>query len=90
MAHENDWLVEFRLSTTAFLSVADQSRTTISSAEGEGITISLQIDGLKSTHRYLTDIGLSPTAIRTQIMGGDVFYVFDPEGNRIEFWSPSL
>lgn len=88
IAYACDWLVEFCLSPTAYLSVADQDRTTISSAAGEGITLSFQIDDLQTVHRALTQIGLVPTRISSQVMGADVFYLFDPEGTRVEFWSP--
>jgi catechol 2,3-dioxygenase-like lactoylglutathione lyase family enzyme len=87
IAFENDWFVEFRLTPNAFLSVADQSRTTMTSGDGKGITLSFRIDDLKAAHRAFIKDGLTPTAIRSQVMGGDVFYLFDPEGNRIEFWS---
>jgi catechol 2,3-dioxygenase-like lactoylglutathione lyase family enzyme len=88
IAFQNDWLVEFHLSATAYLSVADQSRTSIASADGKGITLSFQIDHLAEAHRTFTQSGLAPTAIRSRVMGADVFYLFDPEGNRIEFWCP--
>jgi predicted enzyme related to lactoylglutathione lyase len=60
----------------------------MSSADGKGITLSFQIDDLKAVHRVFTSGGLTPTDIRSQVMGGDVFYLFDPEGTRIEFWCP--
>lgn len=88
IAFRNDWIVEFRLTPTAFLSVADQSRTTMASGNGKGVTLSFQIDDLQAAHRAFMKDGLTPTAIRTQVMGADVFYLFDPERNRIEFWSP--
>jgi catechol 2,3-dioxygenase-like lactoylglutathione lyase family enzyme len=88
IAFQNDWLVEFGLTPTAFLSIAEQSRTTISSAEGKGITLSFQIDDIKAEHVQLIQKGLSPTDIRSNVMGADVFYLRDPEKNRIEFWSP--
>ena len=81
-----DWFVEFRLTPTAFLSVADQSRATLTSAGGKGITLSFQIDDLHAAHHAFVTDGLAPTAIRSQVMGADVFYLFDPEGTRIEFW----
>jgi catechol 2,3-dioxygenase-like lactoylglutathione lyase family enzyme len=89
VAYQNEWLVEFHLSATAFLSVADQRRSGLSSAEGNGITLSFQTDHLPALHRHLTDIGLVPTDIRCQVMGGDLFYIVDPEGTRIEFWCPA-
>ena len=85
---QSDWFVEFRLTPNAFLSVADQSRATLASAEGKGITLSLQVDDLRATHHTFAAAGLVPTAIRFQVMGADVFYLFDPEGTRIEFWCP--
>jgi predicted enzyme related to lactoylglutathione lyase len=60
----------------------------MASGNGKGITLSFQIDDLHAAHRTLTKEGLTPTTIRSQVMGADVFYLFDPEGNRIEFWSP--
>ena len=86
VAFQNDWLVEFSLTRTAFLSIADQSRTTMSSADGRGITLSFEIDNLEKAHRKMAKEGLSPTAIRSQVLGADVFYLFDPEGTRIELW----
>ena len=85
---QNEWMVEFRLTASSFLSVADQSRTTMSSAGGNGITLSFQIDDLKTAHDTFAKNGMAPTDIRPQIMGAEVFYLFDPEGTRIEFWCP--
>lgn len=75
VASQNEWLVEFSLTQTSFLSVADQSRTTMSSADGKGITLSFQIDDLKAVHRVFTSGGLSPTDVRSQVMGGNVFFL---------------
>jgi catechol 2,3-dioxygenase-like lactoylglutathione lyase family enzyme len=86
---QSDWFVEFRLAPAAFLSVADQSRATIASAEGKGITLSFQIDDLQTVHDELIRDGLAPTTIRADVMDADVFYLCDPEGNRLEFWRPS-
>jgi len=88
IAFRNDWFVEFRLTPTAFLSVADQSRTTMASGNGKGITLSFRIDDLQAAHRAFIKDALAPTAIRSRVMGADLFYLLDPEGNRIEFWSP--
>jgi len=88
-AFECDWFVEFCLTPTAFLSVADQSRTTLESAGGKGITLSFKIDDLHAAHHVFVADGLAPTEVRSQVMGADVFYIFDPEGTRIEFWCPA-
>ena len=68
ISFQNDWFVEFFLAENTFLSVADQSRTTIPSAAGKGITLSFQIDALKAIHRRLIEDGLSPTDIRSQVI----------------------
>ena len=81
-----DWFVEFQVTTTSRLSVADESRTSVKSAGGKGITITLQVADIKATRARLENAGLSPTAVK-EIWGAKAFYVFDPEGNRIEFWS---
>jgi catechol 2,3-dioxygenase-like lactoylglutathione lyase family enzyme len=86
VAFQNDWLVEFSLTQNAFLSIADQSRTTMISGSGKGITLSFQIQNLLNVREELIKEGLTPTKIQSQIMGADVFYLFDPEGTRIEFW----
>ena len=82
----NDWFVEFQLHDTATLSVADESRASIKSAAGQGLTLSLRVSNVEPVHAALCNRGLSPTPIKI-LWGSSVFYVFDPEGNRVEFWS---
>jgi hypothetical protein len=81
-----EWFVEFKLTGTSRLSVANESRTSIKSSNGKGITIGLQVADIVTTHSQLQEAGLNPTAIR-EIWGAKAFYIFDPEGNRIECWS---
>lgn len=81
-----EWFVEFKLTETSRLSVADESRTSIKSGNGKGITIGIQVADIVTAYSQLQAAGLNPTAVR-EIWGAKAFYVFDPEGNRIEFWS---
>jgi catechol-2,3-dioxygenase len=81
-----EWFVEFRITRTSRLSVADESRASIKSGSGKGITIGLQVPDVIPMRAQLTNAGLNPTAIK-EIWGAKAFYVYDPEGNRIEFWS---
>ena len=81
-----EWFVEFKLTQTSRISVADESRTSIKSGGGRGITIGLQVRDIETTRNQLEKAGLEPTAVK-EIWGAKAFYVFDPEGNRIEFWS---
>lgn len=81
-----DWFVEFRLAGTSRLSVADEKRTSIKSGGGKGITIGLQVPDALAARDHFVRAGLNPTAIK-EVWGAQVFYIFDPEGNRIELWS---
>jgi len=81
-----EWFVEFKLNETARLSVADAARTSMESCEGKGITLTMEVDDIESTHVYLEKAGLNPPAIRDHAWGARVIYIYDPEGNRLEFW----
>lgn len=82
----NHWFVEFELNEAARLSVADQRQATIKSNEGRGITLSLMVHELEQRHAQLVAVGQSCSDIKP-LWGGRVFYLNDPEGNRIELWS---
>lgn len=82
-----EWFVEFKLNETSRLSIADTARTSIGSSDGNGITITMEVDDIKTTHSYLGEAGLNPTAIIDHAWGSKVVYIYDPEGHRIEFWS---
>jgi len=81
-----DWFVEFRLSTKARLSIADESRSSIKGCGGRGITLAIQIADIEGMRRQTEAVGLKPTAIKKHPWGAKVFYLFDPEGHRIELW----
>jgi len=85
---QSSWFVEFALSETARVSVADASRTTVKCAAGEGLTLSLQVKDPAAVWSRLKTTGITPTAIIDHPMQARVFYFFDPEGYRIEIWSP--
>jgi catechol 2,3-dioxygenase-like lactoylglutathione lyase family enzyme len=84
-----EWFVEFELTTTARLSIADAARTSISSSEGKGITLAMEVEDIEATHAVLLASGLKSQVIRDHAWGARVFYLLDPEGNRLEFWSPA-
>ena len=81
-----EWFVEFQLTENARISVANESKSSIKSCNGSGITISLEVDDIESTHSLMKEAGFNPTAVK-KIWESRLFYIFDPEGNRIEFWS---
>jgi len=84
-----EWFVEFKLNESSRLSIADESRTSIGSNNGKGITITLEVDDIEAAYAYLGEIGLNPTSIKDHAWGARVIHLHDPEGNRIEFWSPN-
>ncbi len=53
----NEWFVEFKLNEMSRLSVADETRTSIRSGDGKGITISLQVSDIEQTRAELLDAG---------------------------------
>lgn len=83
----NAWFVEMQVCGTSKLSVADQRRTSIRSAAGHGLTLTFEVADLAYVHAELARAGAAPGAMRAHGFGAQVFYLRDPEGNRIEFWS---
>ena len=86
----NEWFVEFKLNDASRLSIADEARSSIDSNDGKGITITLEVDDIETIHLYLNEVGLNPTPIKDHAWGARVIHIYDPEGNRLEFWSPNI
>lgn len=85
---ETDWFVEFRLTETGFVSLADAARASIDSVGGQGVTLTLQVDDLEAVHARLSGAGMEPGRIKPHPWGADGFFCRDPEGHRLEFWRP--
>jgi len=81
-----DWFVEFCLSATSRLSIADEKHASIKSCRGKGITLALEVENIDKTWEDIDKAGLNPTGIRKHAWNARVFYLFDPEGHRIEIW----
>lgn len=75
----NDWFVEFKLTDTARLSVANEIKASIKSSGGRGVTISWNVDDIYAAHSLMTEQGLNPSAIKN-LWQSEVFYINDPEG----------
>ena len=86
VTHQTDWFVEFALCGSARLSVADETRASVASAGGRGVTLSLRVDDVVATRAELAAAGLEPTELK-DLWGAQVTYIHDPEGHRIEIWS---
>ena len=83
----SDWFIEFQLVGTAHLSIANADRATISSSHGPGITLTLQVESADEAWKQLSKLGLRLESVRDHVWGARVFYLFDPEGHRLEIWS---
>ena len=88
MGMANEWFVEFVLTDTARLSLADERRASVKSAGEAGLTLTLQIDDLEAARAMAIEAGIDPTEIRDHPWGARLFNVYDPEGRRIEIWQP--
>ncbi|MFN3531287.1 MAG: VOC family protein [Candidatus Brocadia sp.] len=84
---ENDWFVEFKVTANAHLSVANEQRASVKSAGGRGLTLAFQVDEADAIWQSLTARGVNVGKIADHPWGGRAFFLFDPEGNRLEVWS---
>ncbi|GAN31578.1 MAG: glyoxalase/bleomycin resistance/dioxygenase family protein [Candidatus Brocadia sp. AMX2] len=84
---ENNWFVEFAVTSNARLSVANEQRATVKSARGQGLTLAFQVDKADATWQSLKARGVNVGKIADHPWGGRAFFLFDPEGNRLEVWS---
>lgn len=84
---KDDWFIELQVNDGAHLSIADASRCSIAPGQGVGLTLSLKTPDLTALHRYLREKGLKPGPMVDKSWREPFFYVHDPEGNRIEFWT---
>lgn len=84
---ENGWFVEFKVNDCARLSIANEQRATIKSAGGQGLTLAFQVDQADKTWQFLLAKGMHVGKIADHPWGGRSFFLFDPEGNRLEMWS---
>ena len=83
----SEWFVEFALTDSARLSIADERRATIKSTHGAGITLTFQVADADALWAEFQSAGWQPTPCRTHKWGARTFYLRDPEGNRLEIWS---
>ena len=83
--HETEWFVEFHLMDDTYLSIANAASASVKSAEGDGITLSWQVEDVESAHRRLQQLGVTTSPIK-HIWGARAFYFYDPEGHRVELW----
>jgi len=84
----NDWSVEFCLNDRARLSIANEKRAAKKSSGGQGITLALETEDIEAFHAFLKNAGLALPEIKDHPWEARVFYMRDPEGNRVKIWQP--
>jgi catechol 2,3-dioxygenase-like lactoylglutathione lyase family enzyme len=84
--YERGWFIEFHLTGSSYLSIANASSAFIKSADGDGVTLSWQVENIELAHGWLQELGVKTSPIKS-IWGALAFYFFDPEGHRIEIWA---
>jgi len=88
VSFESDWMVEFQVSESGCLSIADERRSRVRSAAGAGLTVTLRVQDADAAHAQLGAAGLELGPVRTHAWGARLFRFYDPEGHRLEVWSP--
>ena len=82
----NHWFVEFCLTENSRLSIANEQMSTMKSPADKGITIALQVKDIDVAWETAMKKKLEPTKIKPHPWNARVFYLFDPEGHRLEIW----
>jgi catechol 2,3-dioxygenase-like lactoylglutathione lyase family enzyme len=85
----SDWFIEFQISSTAYLSIADERRATIKSNQGKGLTLTFRVQNAHEAWNCLAARGVKLGPIQEHAWGAHVFYFYDPEGCRLEIWAES-
>ncbi len=87
---KDDWFIEFVVNGAAHLSIADAARCTIPPGSGVGLTLSFFVQDLRAAEATFKEHNIETTPIKAQGWRAPYFYVYDPEGTRIEFWTRNL
>lgn len=82
----SDWMVEFRVTNSMAISLANEERTKIKSVNGQGITLTWQVEDIEYSWWELRNRGVDLEAIKSHHFGGRLFRFYDPEGHRLEIW----
>ena len=85
ISFQNDWFVEFQVTPDSFLSVADETRATIDSVAGQGVTLAWQVEDIQAIRDELRAKSIPVTDIKKR-WDSQVIYLHDPENHRIELW----
>lgn len=85
-----NWFVEFCLTPTSRLSIADDKHSSIKSHKTKGLTLTWEVEDIIEARNLMISSGIKPSEISRHPWGAMVFYLIDPEGHRIEIWQTEL
>ncbi len=83
----NAWFVEFGVNPGACVSVVEKRSTRMRDKPFVAQTLTFEVIDVDAAHAVLAERGIEPGPVKRHGFGARVFYVRDPEGNRLEFWS---
>lgn len=83
---KDDWFRELVVNDSAHISIANVKHCTIPSGQGQGVTLSWQVEELEQLRESLLAQGVKVSGITSTSWRAPWFYAWDPEGHRIEFW----
>lgn len=86
VAFANEWFVEFQLTETSYLSIANAARATIAAVHGQGVTLTWEVADVAALKAELEKMGITTTPLKRK-WNALVLYCSDPEGHRLEFWT---
>ena len=86
ISFSSHWLVEFIITDNARVSLANEIRTSVKSADGQGITLTWQVENIENALDQLKTSGVETSEIVSHAWGARLFRFYDPEGHRLEIW----
>lgn len=89
VVHERKRFVEFRVAPHAHIGILRPLRPQASPDHHDRLILSLRVSDIEEAHARVKGRCPELPAIRGHAWGARLFEIRDPEGRRVEFWSPS-
>lgn len=89
VVYSNRLFVEFEPVRGACIGLIDAARSRRGSASRDGTLLSFCVRDLEKAHAFISQRCPGVSEIRAHPWGARLFDLEDPEGRRLEFWSPA-
>jgi len=80
--------VEVQVTPGARIGLLAERRPPAAGAPEQRLLLSFRVEDVQETRRALASRGLDPPAVRVHPWGDRILELRDPQGTRLEFWSP--